>query len=136
MHDLGGTVLTKDNAQTILRGQSKTPNCFLLVKDNKDLVKRTMTVEERLQKRVAKNDSTTDLESSDTGQNQTKELAKKLSPAAIQFGKFAGSDFKFLKLKYLIDSLYSGSVIDPISYQLHPGSNFLKLFTSMTSDNF
>ena len=68
IHDLGGTVLTKDNAQTILRGHSKTPNCFLLLKDDKDLVKGTMTAEERLQNRVAKNESRTDLESSDTGQ--------------------------------------------------------------------
>ena len=39
IHGLGGTVLTKDNAQTILWGLSKTPNCFLLLKDDKDLVK-------------------------------------------------------------------------------------------------
>ena len=48
IHGFGGTVLTKDNAQTILRGHSKTSNCFLLLKDDKDLVKGTMTVEERL----------------------------------------------------------------------------------------
>ena len=68
IHDLGSTLLTKDKAQTILRGHSKTPNCFLLLKDDKDLVKGTMTVEEWLQNRVVKNESTTDLESSDTGQ--------------------------------------------------------------------
>ena len=28
----------------------------------------------------------------------------------------------FLKLEYLVDSLHSGSIIDPTSYQLHPGS--------------
>ena len=65
---LGGTVLTKDNAQTILRRYSKTPNCFVLLKDDKGLVKGTMTVEEWLQNRAAGNESTTDLESSDTGQ--------------------------------------------------------------------
>ena len=57
IHDLGGTVLTKDNAQTILRGHSKTPNCFLLLKDGKDLFKGTMTVEGRLQNRVVKNEN-------------------------------------------------------------------------------
>ena len=67
IHDLEGTVLTKENAHTILRGHFKTPNCFLLLKDDKDLVKGTMTVEERLQNREAKNESTTDLESSDSG---------------------------------------------------------------------
>ena len=35
IHDLGGTVLTKDNARTILRGHSKTPNCFPLLEDDK-----------------------------------------------------------------------------------------------------
>ena len=68
IYDLGGTVLTKDNARTILRRHSKTPNCFVLLKDDKDLVKGTMNVEELLQNRVAGNESTTDLESSDTGQ--------------------------------------------------------------------
>ena len=67
IHDFGGTYLTKDNAQTILRVHFKTPNCFLLLRDDKDLVKSTMTVEKRLQNRVAKNESTTDLESSHTG---------------------------------------------------------------------
>ena len=42
IHDLGGTVLTKDNAQTILRGHSKTPNCFVLLKNEKALVKGTL----------------------------------------------------------------------------------------------
>ena len=76
-NDIGGTVLTKDNAQTILQGHSKTPNCFLLLKDDRDLVKGTMTVEERLQNRVAKNVSTTDLESCDTGQKPNERFGKK-----------------------------------------------------------
>ena len=63
--DSGGTDLTKDNAQTILRGQSKTPNCFVLLNDDNDLVKETMTMAERLHKRVAGNYSTICLESSE-----------------------------------------------------------------------
>ena len=51
------------------------------------------------------------------GKNQTNKLAKKRC-------KFAGSDFKFLKLEYIVDSLYSDSVINPTSYQLHPVGNF------------
>ena len=74
IHDLGGIVLTKNNAQTILRGLSKTPNCFLLLKE---LVKGTMTKEERLQNQVAKNESTTDLESSDTAQKPNGRAGKK-----------------------------------------------------------
>ena len=69
IHDFGDTVLTNYNAQ-ILRGHSKTPSCFVLLKDDKNLVKGTTTVDERLQNRVAKNESTSDLESSDTGQKQ------------------------------------------------------------------
>ena len=95
IHDLGGTVLTKNNAQTILRGHSKTPNCFVLLKDDKDLVKGTMTVEERLQSRVAGKESSADLESSDTEQKPNERAGKKkFSPAPIQCRKFAGSDFK------------------------------------------
>ena len=49
------------DAQILLRGQSKTLKCFVLLKDDKDLVKGTVTVEKRLQNRVAGNESTTDL---------------------------------------------------------------------------
>ena len=48
----------------------------------------------------------------------------------MQCRKFAGSDFKFLKLEYLVDSLYSDSVIDPTFYQLHPGSNFSAIYVN------
>ena len=77
IHDLEGTVLTKDKAQTIFREDSKTPNCFFLLKDDKNLVKGTMTVEERLQNRVVGNKLTTDLESSDTGQKPNETAGKK-----------------------------------------------------------
>ena len=93
-----------------------------------------MVVEERFQNRVAKNESTTDLESSDTGQKtKRKSWQKKLSPAAIQCRKFAGSDFKFLMLDYLVDSLYFDSVIDPTLTSYIREVTF-QLFKSMTSD--
>ena len=136
IHDLGGTVLTKDNAETIIRRHSKTPNCFLLLKDDKDLVKGTMTWEERLQNRVAKNESTIDLESSDTGQKPNKRAGKKeLSPAAIQCRKFASSDFKVLKLEYLVDSL---SLIQLLIQHLNSYIRgvIFQLFKSMTIDQF
>ena len=75
-HDLGGTVLTKENAQTNLRGHSKTPNCFVLLKDDTYLVERTMTVKEWLQNRVGGKESTTDLESIDTGKTKRKSWQK------------------------------------------------------------
>ena len=59
-------MLTKNNAQSVLRGHYKLPNCFVLLKDDKNLVKGTMTVEEWLQNRVAGNEAITDLESSET----------------------------------------------------------------------
>ena len=90
-----------------------------------------MTVEERLQNRVAGNESPTDLKPIDTGQKPNKRAGKnKPSPAAIQCPKFAGSDFKLLKLEYLVDDLYSDSVIDPTSHQLHPGSNFSSIYVN------
>ena len=90
---MGIALRTKDNAETILRGQSKPHNCFVLLKNDKDLVKGTMTVEERLQNREAGNESTTDLESSDTGQKPNARAGKKLSPTAIHCRKFADSNF-------------------------------------------
>ena len=50
------------------------------------------------------------------GKNQTHELAKNLPAAAIQCRKFAGIDFKFLKLEFIVDPLYSDSVFDPTFY--------------------
>ena len=55
------------------------------------------------------------------GKNQKKELTN---------SKFAGSDFKFLKLESLVDSLHSDSVIDPPSYQLHPGCNSSAIYVN------
>ena len=110
IHDLRGTVLTKSNAQIILRGNSKTPNCFVLLKHDKDLVTGTMTVDERLQSRVAGNESTTDLKSSETWQKPNARAGKK--SAGIQCRKIAGSEFSFLKLQNIVDSLYSESVME------------------------
>ena len=53
-----------------------------------------------------------------------------MSSAAIQCRKVAGKDFKFSKLEYLNYSLYSDSVFDPTSYQLHPGSNFSAIYVN------
>ena len=86
-----------------------------------------MTVEVYLQNRVDGNESTTDLESTDTGQKPNERASKKLSPAVIQSRKFACSDFKFLKLE---DLVISGSVIEPISYQLQPGSNLSDIYVN------
>ena len=55
------------------------------------------------------------------GKNQKKELTN---------SKFAGSDFKFLKLESLVDSPHSDSVIDPPSYQLHPGCNSSAIYVN------
>ena len=77
IHDLGGTVLGRDKAQTILLGHSKAPNCFVLLNDDKELVKGRMTVEERLQNLVDRNKSTTALESSDTGQKPKEGASEK-----------------------------------------------------------
>ena len=52
-----------------------------------------MTVEEQLQNREAGNESTTDLESSDTGQKPNATSGKKLSPTAIQCRKIKESKF-------------------------------------------
>ena len=71
------------------------------------------------------------MESTDTGQKPSKRAGKKeVSRATIQCRKFAGSDIIFLMLEYLLDSLYSDSVIDPISYQLHPGSDFSAIYVN------
>ena len=76
INDLGGFVPTKDHAQFIIRGLSKTPNCFVLLKSDKNWVKGAMTVEERSQNRVAGNESTTDLEPSDPGQKPNERAGK------------------------------------------------------------
>ena len=90
IHDLEDTVLTKDNAQTIFREHSKTPNCLFLLKDDKNLAKGTMTVEERLQNRVVENKLTTDLESSDTGQKPNETAGKKTVTCSHPVPKICG----------------------------------------------
>ena len=68
-----------------------------------------------MQNRVAGNNSTTDFESSATGQKPNGRAGKKNSHAAIQCHTFAGSDFKCLKIDYIVDTLYSGSMIRPLT---------------------
>ena len=53
-----------------------------------------------------------------------------MTSAAIHGGKFVGSAVKFLKLENIVDSLYSDSVIDPTSYQLHPWIIFSAIYVN------
>ena len=128
-HHLGGTALTKHNAQNNLHGLSQTPNCFFLRKKDKHLAKGTRTLEKRSQNQAVGNEPT-ELESSDVLQNPNgRALGKKWSTAAIHCRKF-GFEFKFSKLGYIVNSLYSGTVFDPASYQLHPGNNFSAFYVN------
>ena len=91
-----------------------------------------------MQKRVAKNESTTDLESSDTGQKPNERAGKKnchLMPSSAV--NIASSDVKFLKLEYLVDlTLFTliQLLIRHITSYIR-GVNFQPI-TSMTSDHF
>jgi hypothetical protein len=126
IRQLGGEILSKDSLEILFYRHSQTPHCFIVLKDDEELKKGTMTAEERATRRRPRCETTTDNDS-DTSRTNTARV--KLTPAAKMCREFAGGDMTFLKLDYIIDSLRSDVMLDPYSqkYILLPGSDVKKV---------
>lgn len=131
---LGGEVYTRDAFLTLFHSYSRTPNCFIVLKDDTELLKATMTAEELAATKSGKSHyvgSTTDHDS-DCSRTSTHVKRVKLSGLAKQCRVFAGGDMTFIKYDYIIDSLESEVILDPYSdkYRLTPGSNITKIIVN------
>ena len=113
--EMCGTVCTKASAETLLFSHSTCPNCFVVMKDEKELRKSTDVVKE----------STNDKELMDVPKKSVSENAA--TPTGLLCRKFAGGDWKFIHFSFVLDSLESDRILDPKKYEMLPGPNVKKL---------
>ncbi len=92
---MGGTILSKASADTILRNHSITPHCYIVLQD--DTVLRYAT-------------------------DVDKKVAPRMLEAAKTIQSFASGNWGFLTIKYVNDCEKSGHVVDPEVYTLKPGA--------------
>lgn len=92
IRELGGKVLENDTALRLVRLRSKTPNCFVIVKNDKDLIKAT--------------DGNIALNCLDT--------------RLMLLYKFAVGDFKFVSWEFIRDSRNSECVLGFEDYLIAP----------------
>ena len=141
---LGGELLKKSAMLTLLHGNSRTPHCFVVLKDAEELNKGTMTKAEL--EAVAAAKEAADIAAgkkpkksrgqrsaateSDTGSIKgNASEPEKLHPTALLCRELAVGDFTFLKLAYITESRASDVVLDPYldQYKLVPGSYVKKV---------
>ena len=134
----GGSVYRKDTAETLLYSHSKTPHCYIVLRDETDLSIGTMTTEEvdefyttlrqgqTKKKKIQSESGTSDCNSENVERRNSKGIRKK-SQAALICELFAGGDFQFLKAQFIFDTIKSDCVLDPENYILQPGSSFRKI---------
>ena len=150
---LGGEVFKDKSAlETVMHGSSRTPHCFVVLKNAEELNNGTMTKEERVAFAAAAEAAAEAAEaaaraeavrqgkkppprkrrrvappSESDGSVGGKETAKfkKLHPTAKLCRELAGADLTFLRLEYVTNSLKSDVVLDPYSeqFRLVPGSH-------------
>ena len=113
--DMSGTVCTKPSAETLLLSHSTCPNCFVVMKDEKELRKSTDVLKE----------PTNDKELTDVPKKSVSENTA--TATGLLCRKFAGGDWKFLHFSFVLDSLKSDRILDPKKYEMLPGPNVKKL---------
>ena len=97
---LGGEVLSKDKALGLSKRHSSTPNCFVVLKNDTELLRATWS------EQCAASESDSDTCTSTT---QRKPAASKTMKKAAAQGtaricrEFAATDFKFIKVTYIED---------------------------------
>ena len=139
IRELGGKVYDKKQSfLTLQRSFSRTPHCFIVLKDGKQL---TLATQPRAPTKPSASqistNATSDAESdtSRIGMSAPKARTKpksKLLPAARQCREFAGGNMTFLKYEYITDCLKSNVFIDPYldKYVLLPGPNIKKIIVN------
>ena len=99
--DMSGTVCTKASAETLLLSHSTCPNCFVVMKDEKELRKSTDVLKE-----PTKDKELTDVPKKSVSENTA-------TATALLCRKFAGGDWKFLHFSFVLDTLKSDRILDP-----------------------
>lgn len=90
--ELGGKVLCADTALNLITTRSKTPNCFIILKDDTELIKAT----------------------------DGKIAIPKLTVLGLSILKLVSGDFKCLSWKYVRDTRNADCVLGPEDYFINP----------------
>ena len=132
INEMGGIFIEHDQADTLMKTHSRLPNCFVLVKDEEDLVIATGSVQEieELKKKMppAKKLKLSTSQSSDSdSQYPSSQLTAKQKKETAQYSqiaqKFAQGGLTFLK-NFIMDVKKVVTLLDPKDYTIAPGSNF------------
>ena len=135
IQEMGGKCYTKDAFMTLFKSFSRTPHCFIVLKDSGELDKGTCTPAELAQRRARRPpaqviaDSETDGQTTDTnvnGSTARQQKKQKLQVYAKMCRDFAGGDMTFLKVLFITKSLTSTKILDPYLYTMPPGTNVKK----------
>ena len=128
--ELGGTVLDSEQAKTLISSHSSLPNCFVVLKDNEDLLLSTGNDEDvaflrqkgrRLSK--ARLSKVPFVESETSGSESQSKTRYSLPQCAPILKSLAAAGLKFLKFTYIFDVKQAGQILDPNPYLLIPGQN-------------
>jgi hypothetical protein len=95
LRELGATVLDKPKALRIMRSHKLTPHCYVVLKDDKELMLGT------------------------TPPSGSKKTI--IKQTALTCRIFAGGDFKFIKWNYITSVKQTGRLEDPSAFLLQPG---------------
>ena len=146
---MGGQLMAKAQANRFLKSHTKTPQLFILMNNDEELMKATAEDadtreddgEEAGTGDSADEDGGNGTDTSDCStssgpaakrsrlSNKKDEGAPILTKVAIHCRRYAGGDFTFLKIDYLNDMRTSEVVLDPYSstYMMKPGPNVKKI---------
>ena len=113
---MGRTVLENDQANVLMSTHSQLPNCFVLVKDEKDLIIGTGSTEEINVLRTPRN----------RGSSATREGAIEPSHYSKIAKRLAAGGFKFLKIGFVSEVDEKKKLIDPEPYIIQPGSELVE----------
>ena len=95
IESMGGTILSKSSADTILKNHTVAPHCYVIIQDDSVLRQATDT--------------------------DKKVLAKSADIAKLM-QTFASGNWTFLSIEFVESSNLSMTVIDPGAYKLNPGT--------------
>ena len=114
---MGGIVLDNVRAGLLMNTHSHLPNCFVIVKDEKDLIivaGSTNQINVLKQKSRRRSSSSTR-----DGENEP-------SQHSIVAKRFAAGGFKFIKIDFVAEVYGKSILIDPEPYVIHPGSELVE----------
>ena len=134
----GAYSLKHDQADTLMKTHSRLPNCFVLVKDEEDLVIATGSVQEteELQKKMlpanklnrSKSRLSTSQSSDSDSQYPSSQFTARQKRETAQYSqnaqKFAQGGLTVLKKNFITDVKKVATLLDPKDFTIAPRSNF------------